>query len=568
MAGYTSPELPQQGVEKIEIGARVEVHSLANGSHLNGSVGKVCTIEGDMVGVDTGLPAKIKVKATNVLVLPPEKLPVTVLSGFLGAGKTTMLTHVLTNREGLKVAVLVNDMASINVDEELLKQGVKFSESKDKMVELHNGCICCTLRDDLIKSVRDLALENRFDYLLIESTGISEPMPVATTFAASDEKGKQLLGEYAALDTCVTVIDCANFLKDCQGLDKLLDRKELGAEEGDERTIVDLLLDQAEFANVLVLNKTDLVSSDDLGDLKKLFKKLNPGARIIESQHGVVDPKLLLNTKTFDMESASMLPGWQAELSGVQHKPETEEYGISSFVFRSDRPFHPDRLQQLLKNGPLPGVLRSKGFAWSAGDHLLAMEWSQAGSYTTLRPGFTWLPMGFSKSSWPEEAKAKFGDSLYGDRRQELVFIGAIDQAAIRTVLDGILVTDEEYAMGPETWVSWTGLVTSFELMSDDKGKEAEFTMDLVKKTGERMGATVDETLPDRMRINTIAQEGLFAKWNAEADPELKVKVGYSIMGINGAKGLKPMQGQLGSTGNLKFTISRLVAAGKETRFP
>ena len=333
----------------MDIGARVEAHSLVNAPHLNGCVGKVCAFEGDRVGVDFGLPQGAKaLKATNLLVLPAQKLPVTVLSGFLGAGKTTMLTHILTNREGLRVAVLVNDMASINVDEELLKQGVQFSESKDKMVELHNGCICCTLRDDLIKNVRDLALENRFDYLIIESTGISEPLPVATSFVAKDEKGKPLLGELATLDTCATVIDCANFLKDYQSLEQAVDRKELGAEKGDERTIVDLLIDQAEFANVLVLNKTDLVSSDELGDLRQLLRKLNPGAHIIESQHGVVNLELLLNTKTFDLDSASMHPGWQVELSGVAHTPETEEYGISSFVYRGDRPFHPDRLEELL----------------------------------------------------------------------------------------------------------------------------------------------------------------------------------------------------------------------------
>ena len=443
----------------LEIGARVEVHSLVNAPQLNGYVGKVSSFEGDRVGVDFGVGGSKALKPANLLVLPGQKLPVTVLSGFLGAGKTTMLTHILTNREGLRVAVLVNDMASINVDEALLKQGVEFSESKDKMVELHNGCICCTLRDDLIKSVRDLALENRFDYLIIESTGISEPMPVATTFVAKDEKGRPLLGEVATLDTCATVIDCANFLKDCHSLELAVDRNELGAEKGDERTIVDLLIDQAEFANVLVLNKTDLVSSEQLEHLKGLVRKLNPGARIIESQHGVVDLEFLLNTKTFDMDSASMHPGWQAELRGVPHTPESEEYGISSFVYRSDRPFHPERLEVLLRFGALPGVLRSKGFAWSASDHLLAMEWSQAGAYTVLKGAFSWLPLGISRPTWPEQAKAKFGENLYGDRRQELVFIGAIDEAVVRQALDGILLTDEEFALGPETWTTWKKLL-------------------------------------------------------------------------------------------------------------
>mmetsp|Transcript_87122 Transcript_87122/g.154186 ORF Transcript_87122/g.154186 Transcript_87122/m.154186 type:complete len:564 (+) Transcript_87122:51-1742(+) len=553
----------------MEIGARVEAHSLVGAAHLNGYAGKVTAHQGDRVGVDFGPQGVKALKADNLLLLPPQKLPVTVLSGFLGAGKTTMLTHILTNREGLRVAVLVNDMASINVDEKLLKEGVQFSESKDKMVELHNGCICCTLRDDLIKSVRDLALENRFDYLIIESTGISEPLPVATTFAANDEQGRLLLGEFAVLDTCATVIDCANFLKDMKSLELAVDRKELGAEEGDDRTIVDLLIDQAEFANVLVLNKTDLVSSDELQDLRRLFKKLNPGAHIIESQNGVVNPKLVLNTQTFDMDSASMLPGWKAELSGVQHKPESEEYGISSFVYRKDRPFHPDRLQELLKRGPLPGVLRSKGYAWCASDHLIAVEWSHAGSYTALRGGFTWLPLGYCRQSWPEEEKAKWADSLYGDRRQELVFIGTIDEAALSKALDGILVTDEEFALGPEIWTSWPKLVTAQTLTSEDKGREAEFTIGIVKQDGERIGVSIDET--EGMRITYIKEGGLIDKWNTDTrpeNPELEVSVGYNIVAINGKRGWNELKQQISSSRHLKLTISRLLPSATEKRFP
>lgn len=368
-----------------------------------------------------------------------EKLPVTVLSGFLGAGKTTLMTHVLNNREGKRVAVVVNDMASINIDAQLLKDGVKLHENKDKMVELQNGCICCTLKEDLMDHVRELALERRFDYLLIESTGISEPLPVASTFAATDDMGYPRIGGVTRLDTLVTVVDSLNFLKDFHSDSSLEDRSELGAEKGDDRSIVNLLVDQVETANVLILNKVDLITLKELVLLKAILKKLNPGAQLIETKFCVTDPSIILNTRSFNQKEVSMLPGWNQALYGSGHTPETEEYGISSFIYSADRPFHPRRLRSLVKSGVAKwGVIRSKGLIWCDSDHGFAREWSQAGSSIVLQPGRRW-------QDGPTE-DTKYRNSPFGDRHQELVFIGqSMKECEIRRALDDALLSEMEF---------------------------------------------------------------------------------------------------------------------------
>lgn len=384
-----------------------------------------------------------------------DKLPVTVLSGFLGAGKTTVLNELLRNQQGLRVAVIVNDMSEVNIDGAVVRGGQDpLTRTDAQLVEMTNGCICCTLREDLLIEVRRLAEAGRFDYLVIESTGIAEPMPVAATFAFRDENGDSL-ADVARLDTMVTVVDCSALLKDYSSTQLLADRGESLGEE-DDRTVVDLLVDQIEFADVVLLNKMDLASNEDQQTVKAVVRALNRTARIIEISHGRVDPVEILGSGLFDYDQAAQAAGWAQELQGG-HTPETEEYGISSFVYRVNRPFHPKRFFRLL-NSDWPGVIRSKGWFWLASRFNWAGTLSQAGGALTHEAaGFWWAATPEDKrpvnEEWWETGVLPVWDEQFGDRRQELVFIGIdMDAAALRARLDECLLTDQEMALGPEHW--------------------------------------------------------------------------------------------------------------------
>lgn len=399
-----------------------------------------------------------------------QKIPVTVLSGYLGAGKTTIMNHVLNNRDGLKVAVIVNDLSELNIDASLIQDGGGLSRTDEKLVEMSNGCICCTLREDLLKEVEKLAKENRFDYILIESTGVGEPVPVAQTFTYIDEEQGIDLTQFCKLDCMVTVVDAYRFWHDYSSGETLLERSQAVGED-DTREVVDLLIDQIEFCDVLILNKCDLVAEAELAELEGVLRTLQPRAKFIRTAKGQVDPKEILNTSLFDFDEASKSAGWIKEMEAPAHTPETEEYGISSFVYERAKPFHPQRLMQWMEEWP-EEIVRAKGMVWLATRNQFAQSLSQAGPSIQFGPAGQWvaaLSEAEREAVLEEERElAASWHEEYGDRMNKIVFIGIeMDRSKLIDSLDSCLLSEEELKL------DWSGFTDDFPNTSEEQLESA-----------------------------------------------------------------------------------------------